>query len=187
MAKIFARSILLLSVVTTALSLFQHGIVSRDQQEIADSFTNIPQNINGIKDALNTVDSHSGFSDLMTVHNTLVSTKQSFLVAIHYIRGASSFSATVEQAARVSLDAAKEAVATVLSDFSSKANQLEEIYFGSVTEGCNYLKDFYVQFTTLASSCERFDSEYRKELEAARDAILSMLLDTIHSSTCAGK
>ncbi|KAJ6544439.1 hypothetical protein B0H19DRAFT_1309914 [Mycena capillaripes] len=176
MAKIFARSILLLSVVTTALSLFQYGIVSSDQHEIADGFTNLVQNINDIHDALHAVHSGSGFSDLM---------------------GASSVSATVEQVARVSLKEAREAIATGLSDFRGKANQLDEIYFGAVAEGCKYLKDFHGQFTTLASSCDRFDSditnavfqylqEYRGEMEAARDAILSMLSETVDSTTCAG-
>jgi hypothetical protein len=69
MTKIFLRSILLLSVVTTALSLFQHGIVSRDQHEIEDAVTNIVPTIKVAADALNVFHPGSELPELMVKKN----------------------------------------------------------------------------------------------------------------------
>ncbi|KAJ7207604.1 hypothetical protein GGX14DRAFT_455844 [Mycena pura] len=176
MGKFFARSILLLSFVTTALSLFQHDIVSRDQHEIADSMTSIVQNVHGVVVAVGSVHSGSGTSDLMAVHNALFSTKQSEMVAIHKLR---TCLASMQEAAAM--------MATGLDDFLLAA-LMDEIYPGAVTEGCNSLKDLRENFITLASLFEGLNpsEENRKKLEAARDDIIGKLSATI-GSTCAGK
>ncbi|KAJ7207594.1 hypothetical protein GGX14DRAFT_455822, partial [Mycena pura] len=154
MGKFFARSILLLSLVMTALSLFQHGIVSRDQHEIADSMTSIVQNVHDLVVAVGRVHSGSGTSDLMAVHNALFSTKQSEMVAIHKLRGASSVSETVEQTCVASMQEAAATMAKELDDFQNKAALMDEVYPGAVTEGCNSLKDLNGNFITLASLFE---------------------------------
>ncbi|KAJ7207587.1 hypothetical protein GGX14DRAFT_635583 [Mycena pura] len=208
MGKFFARSILLLSFVTTALSLFPQGIVSKDQPEIADSMTSIVQNVHDVVLAFGRVHSGSGISDLMAVHNALFSTKQSEMVAIQklrvfrlsplyvgigfssalYVQGASSVSEAVEQTCLARMQEAAATMATGLDDFQNKAALMDEIYPGAVTEGCNSLKDLYRNFITLASLVEGLSpsEENRKELEAGRDDILGKLSATI-GSTCAGK
>ncbi|KAJ7207615.1 hypothetical protein GGX14DRAFT_455873 [Mycena pura] len=188
MGKFFARSILLLSLVATALSLFQHGIVSRDQHEIADSMTSLAQNVHGAVAAVGGVHSGSGISDLMAVYNALFSTKQSEIVAIHKLRGASSVSEAVEQTCLVSMQDAAATMATGLDDFQNKAALMDEIYPGAVAEACNNLKDLHGNFATLASLVLGFNpsGENRKKLEAGSDDILGKLSATM-GSTCAGK
>ncbi|KAJ7915750.1 hypothetical protein B0H13DRAFT_2324016 [Mycena leptocephala] len=186
MAKIFLRSILLLSVVTTALSLFQHGIVSRDQHEIEDAVTNIVPTIKVAADALNVFHPGSELPELMAVHNNLFAIKQSLLVAILRIKGASSISPNMEQTCLVSMEEAKDLTATILNNFDDKAPLMDKIIPGAATEGCSNLKYISGQFTMLASEFERFNLENREKLDASRDDIHSMLSKTL-KSTCAGK
>ncbi|KAJ7245740.1 hypothetical protein C8J57DRAFT_1725083 [Mycena rebaudengoi] len=175
MAKIFARSILLLSVVTTALSLFQHGIVSRDQHEIVGALANIAPAITDAADALKAFNPGSGLPELMEVDSCLFAIRRSMLVANLLTRRASSISPAVEQACLVSMEEAKGPIATILKHFSDKAPLMNKIIPGSVTEGCSSLEYLSRQFTMLASEVERFNLGNREKLEASRDDIHNML------------
>ncbi|KAJ6523358.1 hypothetical protein B0H19DRAFT_1277008 [Mycena capillaripes] len=187
MAKIFARSILLLSVVTTALAFFQHGIVSRDQHQLEGDMANIVRNVDGVTVALKAINSDSGLPNLMEVQNTLYSTKQSLIVANHHMQGAPSVSPAMEETFLASMEKAKDIMAPGLDDFRSKATQMNKIYSGSVTEGCNILEDLNGQFKTLASSVEHLKPVNRDKLAAARDDIHKMLSETTDNPPCAGK
>ncbi|KAJ7248359.1 hypothetical protein C8J57DRAFT_1358038, partial [Mycena rebaudengoi] len=186
MAKIFARSILLLSVVTTVLSLFQHGIVSRDQHEIAGAVTSTVPTIQVAAAALNAFHSGSRLPELMEVHSRLFAIKQSLLVANLLTKGASSISPTVEQACLVSMEEAKVPIATILNNFNDKAPLMNKIIPGAVTEGCSILEYISRLFKELVTVIERFNLENHEKLEAFGDDIHSMLLKAF-DNTCAGK